>query len=176
MKDEKRMQYLLKATLFEDCGQHGATEGEIEAESASITEDFGADGLETPPIPEDYAEFLKLTNGYAWNGVCFFGATEQPMGAHYTNPALYDRNDRYLHSKLGLKGCLVVGSFDDDIFVYSAARGLYFALDSLTLIPEDDDGFESFEDLFYFAVDDLYYECSDPKEQEAYRSALGLEG
>ncbi len=159
MKDEKRILKLLQKTFFCECEHHGATDAEIEAAGTKMIARLGIEGIDVPPIPKDYADFLKLTDGYAWNGVCFFSTKPTRMDERCTNPSLFDKNDYYLRMKSGLNGCLVVGSFDDDIYVYSSASEKYFVLDELTLIPTEDDGYDDFAELFSCEVGDLYESC-----------------
>ncbi len=142
---------VLRETLFNECGQHRATQEEIDAASAQTVTALERAGHRVPPIPADYAAFLHLSNGYAWNGVRFFGTRPVKMGERYINPALLEENLGCHERKLGLEDCLVLGGCDDDLFLYSARTGRYDAVDSLTLIPIDDEGFDTFEDLFFYA-------------------------
>ncbi|MBE6910579.1 MAG: AAA family ATPase [Ruminococcaceae bacterium] len=166
MSNEKRMLELLEKTFFCESEHHGATDAEIEAAGMQMIARLGVDGIDVPQIPKDYAAFLRLTDGYAWNGVCFFSTKPTPMGNRYTNPSLFDKNDYYLRMKSGLNGCLVVGSFDDEIYVYSSKTGMYHALDELTLIPMEDDGCEDFAELFLCAVGELYESCFVDEDDE----------
>ena len=159
MSNEEMMLELLEKTFFCENEYHGATDAEIEAAGTQLIARLSNNDLCVPPIPKDYAAFLKLTDGYAWNGVTFFSTKPMPMDARYTNPSLYDKNEYYLRMKSGLNGCLVIGSFDDDIFVYSSMTGKYHCLDELTLIPSDDDYFDSFSELFVCVVGELYDCC-----------------
>ncbi len=148
---EEQLMELLRETLFDECGRQCAARDEIAAASAGIVAALERAGHRVPPIPADYAAFLRLSDGYAWNGVRFFGTRPVQMGARYTNPALLEENLSLHERKLGLEDCLVLGGCDDDLFLYSARTGRYDAVDSLTLIPIDDEGFDTFEDLFFYA-------------------------
>lgn len=98
-------------------------------------------------IPESYAEFLKISNGYAWNGFEFFGIYQTTVKASgYTLPDLITMNEKYHNDKMGLDDMIVLGRFDDDIYVYNFKESEYQALDSLTLSYID--SFEGFDDLF----------------------------
>lgn len=142
---------VLKETLFDECGQQRAAREEIDAASAALMKALAEAGHSVPPIPADYAAFLRLSNGYAWNGVRFFGTRPVQMGARYVNPALLEENLSLHERKLGLEDCLVLGGCDDDLFLYSARTGRYDAVDALTLIPIDDEGFDTFEELLFYA-------------------------
>ena len=150
-RSEEWLVKLLKETLFDECGQQRATQEEIDAASARTVAALARAGHRVPPIPADYAAFLRLSNGYAWNGVRFFGTRPVQMGRSYVNPALLEENLGFHERKLGLEDCLVLGGCDDDLFLYSARTGRYAAVDSLTLIPIDDEGFGIFEELFLYA-------------------------
>jgi hypothetical protein len=173
VNDEKRMMYLLKATLFDEYGQHGATQREIDGASTDLTAELALGNISVPPIPADYAEFLRLSNGYEWNGARFFGTAPLALGRGYSVPSLLERNAYYHDMKSGLQDCLVLGEFDDTLFYYSGVTGKYVAADELTLIPEYDP-FDSFEELFYGFVDVLYCESCSPREKKAYCKALGV--
>ncbi|MCR4793250.1 MAG: SMI1/KNR4 family protein [Lachnospiraceae bacterium] len=98
-------------------------------------------------LPEGYVRFLKIANGYAWNGFEFFGTyrvTEKKSG--YTIPDIVTMNQDMHERKLGLTNMIVLGRFDDDLYVYNYAESKYQALDNLTLFLID--SFKEFDDLF----------------------------
>ncbi len=124
-----------------------------------VQEDLKAEGIIA--MPEDLIVFLKeIANGVSWNGFEFFGtyqATEKNTG--YVLENIIRMNSKYRERKIGMAELLLVGRFDDDIYVYEPATGLYKTLDSLTLTEID--SYESFDDLFVSSmlpyIDDTDY-------------------
>ena len=103
------------------------------------------------PLPEGYVRFLKISDGYAWNGFEFFGTencTEKSTG--YTLSDIVGFNE-YIRERKGYSDdLLVLGRFDEDIYIYDYLEKRYKAIDRLTSIEADD--FESFEDLLNSTV------------------------
>ena len=100
-----------------------------------------------PALPSEYIEFLKVANGMAWNGFEFFGTyqvTVKKSGYKLIDIVAFNHKQRGY--KAGMDQLLVLGRFDDDIYVYNAEISKYQALDSLTLI--DIDTYDTFEELF----------------------------
>ena len=179
------MQVLLEKTFFCDHEIHRATDEMIKAADAKTSELVNAQERQGAPIPEDYADFLRLTNGYFWNGVSFYSTEPVPMGPGYENWALPECNAKYLRERPELNGCIVVGECHDDICVYSSKTGFYHALDGFTILSledgstmEDDvNGFYSFKELFNYVIEDMYYYCycKTPEQKKAYCEAIGIE-
>ena len=125
--------------------------------------DLKEDGV--PVMPDDYIYFLKnIANGVSWNGFEFFGTYQVTVkSSGYVLRNIVYMNALYRQRKMGMGNLLLVGRFDDDIYVYDSASGQYQALDSLTLIEIDT--YESFEDLFTSNIlpfiDDSYEEPED---------------
>ena len=102
-------------------------------------------------VPDDYFEFLKMANGVAWNGFEFFGTyqiTVKKTG--YVLEDIVSVNQKMRNRKPGLEKMIVLGRFDDDIYVYNSEKFIYQALDSLTLIEIE--SYESFDELFSLNV------------------------
>ena len=125
-------------------------------------------GLEIPLAPTDYLEFLEIANGVSWNGFEFFGTyqvTEKKSG--YTLPDIVTMNDKIYERKLGIAGRLLLGRFDDDIYVYNDEDASFQVLDSLTLTEIE--SYESFELLFAESLlPYMFYESlpSDDDDEE----------
>ena len=103
--------------------------------------------IHVPQLPADYIEFLQIANGLAWNGFEFYGTyqvTEKKSG--YCLKDIVSANIKWHDRKIGLAGKLLLGTFDDDIYVYAPESAEYQTLDSLTL--SEIDTCESFEELF----------------------------
>ena len=119
-------------------------------------------------LPEDYKEFLKkIANGYAWNGFEFFGTYKVTVNkSGYVLQDILHMNDVYRNRKLGLSSLpmLLIGRFDDDIYIYNFAKKKYQSLDSLTLFEIDD--YDSIEDLIMGTVAEYAYDGEDYDEDE----------
>lgn len=173
-RDEKRMTYLLEKTYLRTVGQHGASDAEIAAAEEQMAEKLSAGGFIVAQIPEDYAAFLKLTDGYAWNGVRFFGTKPIRLDRDYTNPSLLERNTYYIEERPDRPlqdGCLVIGEVDDELLLYSEFTGRYDSLNASTMTPMRH--FAEFEELFFYAVDALYYDCCPAHQKKDYEWELG---
>ncbi len=104
-----------------------------------------------PELPADYIEFLEIANGISWNGFEFFGTYQVTVKkSGYTLNDIVSANTDWHGRKMGLKGLLVLGRFDDDLYVYHSGNHGYLAVDSLSLAPID--RFRSFSELFLNSV------------------------
>ncbi len=83
-----------------------------------------------PLIPDDYQNFLMDTaNGFAWNGAEFYGTTSvNAPDSNYSMDDIIDINLKWMDYP-EFKGKLVVGSCDDDIFVYNSVDNVYEVVD-----------------------------------------------
>ena len=90
-------------------------------------------------IPESYAEFLKISNGYAWNGFEFFGTYQVTVKqSGYTLSDIVGVNQNYRERKFGLKDMIVLGEFDDDLYaVLQIAFTRYLQLQGERLLVVD---------------------------------------
>lgn len=173
MNDEKRVRFLLQKTFFDRFGQRGATAEEIAAAGETMKSEFVLGGFAAPPIPGDYAAFLRLADGYSWNGVRFFGTRRATPDGEDEIPALYEKNAYYVYHRYDcpLKdGCMVVGEFGGELFLYSAAAGNYTAVDEETMLPIE--AFPDFEELFLSMVDRRYFDGCTEAEKAEYRAEL----
>ena len=110
-------------------------------------------------LPESYTEFLRIANGYAWNSFEFFGTYQVTVKkSGYVLPDIVTMNQKYHNDKMGLDDMIVLGRFDDDIYVYNFKESEYQALDAMTLGYID--SYEGFDDLFICNVS-MY---TDPDE------------
>ncbi len=98
-----------------------------------------------PPLPEDYAAFLRIVGGFAWNGHEFFGPKQaRDAESSYTlqDIARYNEGLSFAFDE----GILAIGTFDDDVYVYDANQHVYQALDRTTWFEIET--YASFADLF----------------------------
>jgi hypothetical protein len=100
-----------------------------------------------PRLPEEYVKFLKLANGFAWNGFQFFGATRTKEAiTDFVLRDIVSYNDEYSYEE----GILILGSFDEVYYVYDAEHKDYRSIDRLTKIQED--AFRDLGDLLFATV------------------------
>ena len=146
--------------LFETVNDTGAlivkpaTDDEIEMLGKDIT------------LPAEYIEFLKFADGFSWNGFEFFGVYIVTVNSSgYTLKSVVVMNETYKTRKFAFEGKILLGRFDDDIYVWDEKDGLYKALDSLTMIEIE--SYEHFDDLFYDVVSEYaFYEDDEYDEEE----------
>lgn len=125
----------------------GAGEDYIASIKPGAKKKEGADSSVTLSLPEDYAEFLKIANGYAWNGFEFFGTYQVTVKqSGYTLSDIVGVNQNYRERKFGLKNKIVLGEFDDDLYAYDFESSKYLVMDQVTLTPFDE--YDSFDELF----------------------------
>ena len=122
-----------------------------------------------PALPADYIEFLETANGFAWNGFEFFGTYQVTVKKQgYVLRDIVSVNEEWHELKMGLEGKLVLGQFDDDIYIYDPEAGKYQELDNITLTEIDT--YDSFDELFvgtvglYTDFDDEEYSCDDEED------------
>ena len=116
------------------------------------------------PLPEGYARFLKSANGYAWNGFEFFGTDRCTEDASdYVLRDIVEFN-AYIRERTSFADeVLVLGRFDEDIYIYDSTENSYKAIDRLTSM--DADAFDSFEDLLTSTVG-LYVEYDEDEDTD----------
>lgn len=73
-----------------------------------------------PSIPEEYSEFLKITNGLIWNGVELYGtkAFDREL-KEYSFPGIIDVNMDFMGFD-ALPKRLIVGRAPEELIVYSS--------------------------------------------------------
>lgn len=118
------LKQLLKK-MYHDYGVmfKGVDVKEVQKASVSLVKDG------VPQIPADYAEFLSLTNGLAWNGVDLFALSE-----HDRNQGAFKHTGILQHYKTQLenpllKKKLVLGTAPEELIVYYAPQNEYQILD-----------------------------------------------
>ncbi|MCL2765356.1 MAG: YrhA family protein [Treponema sp.] len=106
--------------------------------------------LDFPPIPQQYAGFLKLLNGFAWNGIEFF-STDQvtDLETGFMLNDIVSANEyfvEYNNDFLNVKNYVQLGRADEDLYVYNIGNGRYEVLDMTGRDVMED--FETFEEMF----------------------------
>ena len=118
-------------------------------------------------LPGGYVQFLKLANGYAWNGFEFFGTERcKDDSSDYVLGDIVESNE-YIRKRVGLSDeHLVLGRFDEDIYVYDYGGFSYKAIDRLTSMDAEE--FDSFEDLLTSTVGLYAGDDDDDDYEEEY--------
>jgi len=93
-------------------------------------------------IPEEYAELLKISNGFSWNGFEFFGTYQvREKSSGYILNDIVSVNE----SESFDENILILATGDEDYYVYDAVNKKYRCFDRL--IKCDIVDFESFVDM-----------------------------
>lgn len=80
-------------------------------------------------IPSDYAEFLGLTDGLAWNGLDLFSLSEHDRnGGEFKHTGILQNYQTYLENPL-LKKKMVLGTAPEELIVYYGPQNEYQILD-----------------------------------------------
>jgi TPR repeat protein len=112
--------------------------------------------LALEPLPPAYAEFLKTCNGFAWNGVEFWGTDQageegddsyRLMDIVAMNDDLDERYSANLETEL-----FYLGRADEDIYVYATEAKRYEARSMEEACSEVYESFETFAELFVRVV------------------------
>ena len=102
-------------------------------------------------LPEEHALFFRTASGFAWNGFQFFGTWEvREKSSGYVLADIVGYNERIRERRDISDALLIVGTFDEDVYVYDYDRKRYYALDRLTWMHVDD--YDSFQDLLLSTV------------------------
>ncbi|MGD9637560.1 MAG: YrhA family protein [Alphaproteobacteria bacterium] len=97
-----------------------------------------------PLLPDDYIKFLKMADGFLWNGMEIFG-TANINAEEYTAPNIVSANQNYDEKYPKLIGKLVVGKMDNDLFAYDYTTRKYQVIDTVDCEALQD--FASIEEL-----------------------------
>lgn len=99
------------------------------------------------PLPQGYVAFLQKHDGFAWNGIEFYGTQEQPdADSDYFLIDIVRANTDFADYETGLAHCVFLGRSDEDIFVYNTRNRRYEVLDRTGRDVMED--YASFEELF----------------------------
>lgn len=167
----KKIEFILKYGHTDSDGKPykiiSALPSQIEEVNTSLA-DFSIGAVNVPPIPEDYAEFLMMLDGFEYNGMRFFGTGQVCFDKNYRTKDLYSVNEYFHDMKRGLQDCLVIGEFDDDLFIYSGIDEKYYMVDRDILVKSEE--YDSFEQLFITEAGFNLFDTTEPEvEAEFYR-------
>ena len=98
-------------------------------------------------LPEGYTAFLKMLNGFAWNGIEFYSTDQvtNPESGYMLNDIVSANEDFRINNE-GLEQCVQLGRADEDLYVYNTENGRYEVLDMDGRDVMED--FATFEELF----------------------------
>jgi len=121
-----------------------ATEEELE----HCNDDLAEIALEL--IPDGYAEFLKMNNGFAWNGIEFYSTLQvTDPEENYTLMDLLIMNNDFSDA-YELDEYFLMGRADDDYYTYNTETKKYEILEMSSRDVMEE--FDTFEELFADAV------------------------
>lgn len=84
-------------------------------------------------IPTDYQEFLKLSNGFIYNGIELMGTVPHPRpDKRYIFPDLIQINKPYIKYDY-FDGKLLIGTLSESFMLYDSAEQIYAVLDRINL-------------------------------------------
>ncbi|MGD9638042.1 MAG: YrhA family protein [Alphaproteobacteria bacterium] len=100
-----------------------------------------------PAMPKDYVDFLRIANGFAWNGIQFY-STDQVTDPDdgFTLDDIVSANEDFEERSELAEGKLLLGRSDEDLYTYDPEAKLYEVLDFTSL--DQMETYSSFEELF----------------------------
>ena len=158
------MEYKVIADLFNTIYETGALiiKPAVDYEIKRCVKDLAS--ISAPALPSEYVQFLKIANGMSWNGFEFFGTYQVTVKkTGYMLQDIVSMNEKMRQRKFGFGNLLLLGRFDDDIYVYDPKTKQYQALDSLTLIEVE--SYDTFEDLIVGTVGVYADDVSDDEDE-----------
>lgn len=102
------------------------------------------------PIPEEYYNFLKLTDGLIFNGIELYGSVPHYRELkEYTFPNLITVNEYYLNYDYFIRK-LVIGRISENLLLYNENEKVYTIADRINLRPIlECESFVAFLKIFY---------------------------
>lgn len=107
--------------------------------------------MKFPSLPPGYADFLKLLNGFAWNGIEFYSTdqvTDTDTG--YMLLDIVSANEQFRVYFEQLPHCIILGRSDMDWYVYNTQSGRYEVIDESDGVVMEH--FEDFLSMFIAVV------------------------
>jgi len=101
-----------------------------------------------PPLPMEYLDgVLMVKNGLAWNGFEFYGTYEaRDKTSGFVLRDIVAVNEELSETKNYPDSYLIIGSFDEEYYIFDYEDLKYKLIDRLTLMVDDE--FDGLEDLF----------------------------
>lgn len=98
-----------------------------------------------PEIPNDYADFLLLSNGFYYNGLSFFGSLSHTRKQkNYEFYSLWDFNINFLEYEF-FKDKLLIGHISESFIIFDKSTQVYSLIDGINLCSQIE--FSDFNDL-----------------------------
>lgn len=130
---------------FGSAPQPPASEDQIQRVVENSRRDLHTD------LPDDYLNFLRLSNGVDWNGVVIYGAGRNPIGNHADRSIadIVEMNLNYRDDSR-FRDLLVLGSNGMDIYTYRISTDHYEIYDE---VPHElIESFPTFDELMSKAL------------------------
>ena len=100
---------------------------------------------ELPPLPQDYKDFLLITNGFIYDGLEFFGTKSYDRKEkNYTFSGLSDINLKFVEYQF-FSDKLIIGKMSENLIIYDSTNGYYSIVDSINLCSQIE--FSEFKDI-----------------------------
>ena len=97
------------------------------------------------PIPPDYADFLKLTDGLYFDGLEFLGAVAHPRPAkNYIFPDMSEINGGFVEYEF-FQNCLIIGRISECFIAYDGGKNAFVLIDRINLCSQAE--YSTFNDL-----------------------------
>lgn len=103
-------------------------------------------------IPDEYIEILTETNGFAWNGLEFYGTEPRERSEYdYTLPSIVDINTSFTRKEI-IRDRLIIGAAASEVFLYDGRFKKFqvarrFNLDVETTHPTLEQALEPFIEM-----------------------------
>ena len=106
------------------------------------------------PIPEEYIDFLKITDGLVWNGMELYGTKAYDRESKgYSLPGIIDANMDFMGID-ALAGKMILGRASEELLVYSGKDNRYQCVDRTDFMVTQ--VAPSFSELIYTFVEGLF--------------------
>ncbi|MCK5296878.1 MAG: YrhA family protein, partial [Alphaproteobacteria bacterium] len=103
-------------------------------------------GMKMPALPIGFIDFLRVANGFVWDGVYFYSTDEVVNEEeNFTLSDIITANEIFQENR-EMPDKFLLGFSDEDIFTYDIKQGKYEILDFTSC--EQMKEFETFKDLF----------------------------
>lgn len=116
--------------------------------------------MEMHALPQDYVDFLRTCNGFAWNGIQLYSTDQvtDPENDFTLNDIVSANEDFQMHHD-ELPEKLLLGRSDEDYYTYDTKQEVFEILDFTSC--DQMEKFESFEELFVEVVQERMDDLDD---------------
>ena len=100
---------------------------------------------ELSPLPQDYKDFLLITNGFIYDGLEFFGTiSHDRKEKNYIFSSIIDINIEFIEYQF-FSDKLIVGKMSENLIIYDSTNNYYSIVDSINLCSQVE--FSEFKDI-----------------------------